>query len=150
MATLWAHAVEGKSRDEYKSLCSQTIAENRDVLICFPRPDLVTTPAAPLKVKSWGPQETTVGVVPNQQPSGEGAFWFVVESPMPQRPKVLLLLDHQVVDPVTWSADGTWFSALLPRQLVSRPQAIPVRLWDLCRNQTVEAGVFRVQNPQKR
>ncbi|MEP0774728.1 MAG: hypothetical protein HRF46_10255, partial [Acidobacteriota bacterium] len=148
VATLWAHAIAGKHREELKELCGEVIAENRDVLICFPR----AAPAAPQEVTvviaDWGPRETRRGVVPNRQPSGEGAFWFTLQQPPPLPPKLFLVLGDALVGPVTWSGDATWFSALLPARLVRRPGAFSVRLWEACGHQVTEVGDFHVRGEE--
>lgn len=144
VVTLWAEAVLRQPRSSFRSLCATPIAENRDALICFPKDSFAVRKPYELTIKDWGPRETKVGVVPNPQPTGDGAFWFILEQPLPFKPYMILLLDGKPVGPLTWSPNGDWFSSAVSRKFVRRPGALHVTVFDACQSDVVPIGVFRV------
>lgn len=142
---LWAQMATGRSREYFRRWCGDTIAENQDVLICWPKPELLTTSTGDLKIRRWGPTEATVGAVPNRQPTGDGALWFELERPMPSKPILLLLADGEILGAVRWSAEGDWFSARLPRDVLKTPGERNLTVFDLCAGQELPIGLFTVR-----
>lgn len=145
VVTLWAQAVARKPRDHFRNLCATVIAENRDVLICFPKFTDGPQGAYDLKIRSWGPQKTPVGTVPNPQPTGHGALWFTLAAPLPHKPQLAVFANGQLLGNASWAAGGDWFSAPFPKERVLRPGKLQIDILDICRGTTYNVGTLVIE-----
>ncbi|MGQ9496415.1 MAG: hypothetical protein ACUVRY_09235 [Thermoanaerobaculaceae bacterium] len=141
VVTAWARAATRLSWDSYKDLCATVLSESREFLVCLPRNMPVN---GDLTIVNWGAKTTTVGKLPNPQPSGSGAFWFQLAQPQPHKPKTILLINDEPVGFTTWSATGDVLTGPLPAGYVERPATHTVALGELCTGKRHPVGTFIV------
>lgn len=141
VVTAWGRAVTGVGWDYYKNLCATVLSASREFLVCLP-----LSVNADLTIVNWGPKTTTVGKLPNPQPTGSGAFWFRLAQPQPYKPKTILLINDEPVGLSTWSASGDLLTGPLPAGYVKRPATHTVTLWELCTGKRHLVGTFTVLN----
>jgi hypothetical protein len=145
VVTSWAAAVEKKIWDDFAARCTQILGITREAKACLPNQELASAPAGPLAIDQWGPKETTLGQVPNPQGDKSGALWFRLASPVPSKPRVVLLLNGQARGFAVWSADGSWFSAPVPKEVVAKAGEVAVELALPCSGQTQRVGSLQVR-----
>jgi hypothetical protein len=97
-----------------------------------------------LKVINWGPQSTTVGVIPNKQPGGGMGIWIEVSGTTQGLGEAQVLFAGQPAM-VTSSVQEKGLSAAIAPEQLTEPGKKEVVIKQISTNKLFPVGVFDVQ-----